>query len=135
MKITWDESMSTGVARLDAQHRQLIQKFNEFTHILEHPTLVREKAGEILDFLQFYASWHFKHEEECMEQYQCPVADANKKAHAEFLSMFGKFYSDWQKNTMDLEMARTTHAQLYEWIVKHIVNVDTRLRSCIPKDN
>ena len=131
MKISWDESMSTGVERLDIQHRQLIEKFNDFSEIINQPSLARQAAGEVLDFLQFYAKWHFGQEEECMEQHNCPVAAANKNAHAEFIAMFSEFYEKWQSNTMDIELARKTHAKLAEWIMNHIVHTDTRLRGCI----
>ena len=131
MQITWNESMSTGVTRLDIQHKQLIQKFNEFTEILEQPTLAREAAGEVLDFLQFYATWHFSQEEDCMSQYKCPVAGANKRAHQEFVAMFTKFYNDWQDSTLNVEAVKETHTKLFDWIMNHIVKVDTRLRPCI----
>jgi len=48
-------------------------------------------AREILDFLQFYAKWHFGQEEDCMNKYKCPIADQNKKAHAGFLKKFDRF--------------------------------------------
>lgn len=133
MPYTWDESMSTGVPRLDKQHQMLIQKFNEFTEILDNATASREAAEDALDFLQFYASWHFKHEEDCMEQYHCPVAAANKQAHIEFLKQFGALYERWQNNTMDAATARETHTHLADWILKHILSIDTRLKPCVPK--
>jgi hemerythrin len=112
--IVWDETMSTGDHRLDAQHRMLFQKFNEFSAIIERRGEVREAAGEVLDFLQFYAIWHFGQEEDCMHRASCPAAASNKNAHAEFSRMFGEFYTRWQENTMDLEMALETHTRLAE---------------------
>ena len=84
--IAWDESMSTGVERLDAQHKTLIEKFNELSLVFAGNNIAETRlaAGELLDFLQFYAVWHFQQEEVLMDQYQCPIADVNKKAHAEF---------------------------------------------------
>ena len=131
--IVWDESMSTGDSRLDAQHRMLFQKFNEFSEIVERRVDVREAAGEVLDFLQFYAIWHFGQEEECMHKHQCPVAAANKNAHEEYKKMFGEFYLRWQENTMDLTLALETHDRLAEWIRRHVISTDTRLRPCLPQ--
>jgi hemerythrin len=133
MQYSWDESMSTGISRLDAQHRTLIEKFNEFTNIIDSHGDIREAAEEALDFLQFYAAWHFRHEEECMEKYDCPVAANNKKAHKEFLAQFGELYQRWQNGTMSQESAKETHARLAAWIMNHIVQIDTRLKPCVPK--
>jgi len=132
--IEWVESMSTGDHRLDAQHRMLFQKFNQFSEILENRAEVREAAGDVLDFLQFYAIWHFGQEEDCMNKHRCPVAASNKNAHAEFNRMFGEFYTRWQENTMDLPLAIETHARLAEWIKQHVISTDTRLRPCMPKE-
>ncbi len=131
MKFVWGESMSTGISRLDSQHKMLLEKFNDFTEIINSGGEIQETAEDVLDFLQFYAAWHFKHEEECMEKYNCPAAAENKKAHKEFLAQFEEIYERWQSGTMDREMAAQTHAKLSDWIINHIVNVDTRLKPCV----
>lgn len=133
--IVWSESMSTGDRRLDVQHQMLIQKFNELTEIIASGDTAESRlaAADVLDFLQFYATWHFKQEEDCMERYQCPVAAVNQRAHREFLSMFGAFYTSWQEGNMDMVLAQQTHDHLANWIITHIVNIDTQLRPCVHK--
>ena len=128
--IIWDESMGTGVSLLDAQHKMLFQKFNEFSGALSDMT-ARESAGEMLDFLQFYVSWHFGREEKCMDEYRCPAAAQNKKAHAEFVSKFNQFYKQWQEDTIDTDLVRKTHAELEAWLVNHVARVDTQLGPCV----
>lgn len=130
--ITWDESMSTGLNDIDAQHREIIAKFNEFSAAIERGYGADlELAGEILDFLQFYAVWHFEREEKCMAQYQCPVAQINKQAHTEFVEKFGRFYEHWQEYGMDINVTYQTFIELEEWIRNHIIGIDTQLRECI----
>jgi hemerythrin len=135
MHFSWDESMSTGMPRLDKQHQMLIQKFNEFTDILDDPNQFRETAADVLDFLQFYATWHFKQEEDCMDQYKCPIAAENRQAHEEFMVQFGNLYQRWQSGTMDVVTARKTHETLGIWIKNHIIETDTRLKPCLPKNH
>jgi hemerythrin len=132
MMITWDDSMSTGLPDIDAQHKEIIEKFNQFSEAISGRKGTRV-AGDILDFLQFYAVWHFEREEKCMEQYQCPVAETNKQAHAEFVAKFGSFYEQWQNSTMDSELAHRTFWELGDWIENHIRGVYTQLRLCIKK--
>jgi hemerythrin len=132
--ITWDDSMTTGLPDIDAQHREIIKKFNEFSEAVWRPNgMNREVAGEVLDFLQFYAVWHFGREEQCMERYRCPAAAANKQAHAEFIQKFGGFYEQWQEAGMDLKLVRETYLELEKWIDHHIRRVDTELFPCVKR--
>lgn len=132
--ITWDAALSTGDERTDSQHLVLIDKLNEFDAVISSSNSgdIRREAGEVLDFLQFYAAWHFEQEEATMARMNCPAAEENKKAHAEFIQSFGQFYSRWQTASMDLELARTTYHQLRDWVVDHIMTVDVKMRDCQP---
>jgi hemerythrin len=128
--IFWDDSMKTGVPEIDSQHMELIEHFNQFSLALEQRK-GREAAGQILDFLQFYAQWHFGREERCMEEYHCPVATANKKAHADFLKKFGKLYEQYQISDVNPQIIWCAFEELEAWIVNHIMRVDTRLNECV----
>jgi hemerythrin len=130
--ITWDDSMTTGLPNIDRQHKEIINKYNEFSEAMAGQE-GRAKAGEILDFLQFYAVWHFEKEEKCFEQYKCPAAEANKQAHAEFIDKFGQFYEQWQESVMDTELMQKTYVELGNWIENHILRVDTQLLPCVKK--
>lgn len=130
--LTWDDSMATGIPAIDGQHRELIERYNAFDAALSSSSLsARDEAGEILDFLQFYAIWHFEREEHCFEEYQCPIAAANKQAHAEFIESFGQFYEQWQTEGMDQRLIRATFADLGAWIQNHILGLDTQARFCL----
>lgn len=130
--IIWDDSLSTGIAIIDEQHKMLFQKFNEFSEVISGMT-ARETAGEILDFLQFYVTWHFGQEEKCMNEYKCPIAAANKQAHAEFTNTFSQFYTQWQEGTMTPTLVSQTYLELEKWLVNHVLRTDTQLRPCVKK--
>jgi hemerythrin len=131
--IIWDEStMGTGVPELDAQHQKLFEKFNEFSEAMAGKKSL-EAAGDMLDFLQFYAKWHFGQEEDCMNKYKCPIADQNKKAHAVFLKKFDRFYTEWQTGNMTSKLAQKTYDELELWLVNHVARTDTQLRPCVKK--
>ncbi|MCD4684619.1 MAG: hypothetical protein K8S97_01610 [Anaerolineae bacterium] len=66
-----------------------------------------------------------------MDEYQCPIAAVNKKAHAEFLSKFTQFYEQWQTRVMDYDLMLDTYLELGSWIENHIRRVDTQIRPCI----
>ena len=131
--MNWYPGMSTGVSELDYQHRQIIDRFNDFYACMSlGESERRAEAGRILDFLQFYAQWHFQREEAYMDKYQCPAAAENRRAHAEFLTRFGALYEEWQTRGMDPALVNDTFTVLLEWIMNHIQGVDTRLSQSIP---
>jgi hemerythrin len=131
--IIWDEAtMATGVPELDAQHKMLFKKFNEFSEAITRKNSL-EAAGDILDYLQFYAKWHFGEEEKCMDEYKCPIAANNKKAHAEFREKFERFYTEWQTGNMTAKLAQKTYNELEQWLVHHVARTDTQLRPCVKK--
>jgi hemerythrin len=130
--VTWQDSLSTSDERTDSQHKVLIEQFNQLEEIMNTSTAgsFRQAAGEVLDFLQFYAAWHFEEEEKLMAGLNCTLAAENKKQHAEFLAMFNDFYAKWQTSKMDLELARSTYKVMSNWIVNHIIQVDTHIKDC-----
>jgi len=131
--ILWDEdTMSTGISEIDEQHKMLFRKFNEFSEAIAGKKSL-EAAGDILDFLQFYAKWHFGEEEDCMNKYKCPIADQNKNAHAEFIRKFDRFYTEWQTGNMTAKLAQKTYNELEQWLVNHVARTDTQLRPCVKR--
>lgn len=130
MMIAWDESLLTGVPNIDAQHKELIDRFNELSDAVARGK-GREETGRLLDFLQFYAQWHFEREEHCMDEYQCPAAAANKAAHQYFNRRFGWLYEQYQQSDVNPQTVSDTLAELETWIVNHIMKIDTRLGPCM----
>lgn len=124
--------MTTGLPNIDGQHKELIEKFNELSEAITHGR-GRDVAGSVLDFLQFYVAWHFEREEQAMEQYQCPAAQANKQAHADFVAKFGQLYEQYQIVGIDSELVRDTYFGLCQWFENHIQQVDTQLYEYVKK--
>lgn len=127
----WNSAMTTGVPDIDDQHRELINKFNELVEA-EAGGADREKIGGILDFLQYYAEWHFNNEEQIMEKYHCHVLAENKKAHDEYRVRFGEIYGQWKNNTdSNSEVLHDTVVELARWIVHHTLTVDNQLHEYV----
>lgn len=127
--IIWNDAMDTGVTEIDAQHRELITQFNALVAAIEQGK-GREETGEILDFLQFYAEWHFSREERCMAERQCPIAETNHRAHGAFLRTFKRLYDLYYQSNVDPRLISETLKELETWIITHIIKIDTQLRFC-----
>ena len=131
-RLVWDDGMSTGDDEIDDQHKYLINFFNDLAK-----SITREYAlddiGKVLKVLKFYAAWHFGKEEICMEQYHCPAAEKNLKAHTVFLQKFRGYQEEYEKSGGSMELALKIHDELSDWIVNHIMIVDKQLYPCIHK--
>ncbi len=124
------QTMSTGVAEIDKQHQELIGKLNQlFERMMKGEGATGLK--ELLDFLGTYAAWHFGREEACMANHRCPVAAANKNAHAEFIRVFTEFRGRLAKEGPSTRLTLEIQNRVSEWLRNHIVKVDTKLKDCI----
>jgi hemerythrin len=128
--ITWNESMSTGNARLDFQHQVLFGKLNELSAAIEGdtPGVELQTASDILDFLEYYTEWHFSQEEQIMRERSNPATAQNIQEHADFHRRFAEFHESWLNSELDRSMAIRIQDELTRWIRDHILRVDIQLR-------
>lgn len=128
---TWNESFMVGVPAIDLQHKLLIETFNDLEcAIEEHKGHVEIK--KILVFLKHYANWHFCREELCAEQLNCPVSDENKRAHKNFSKVFTGLYDEYMASQSE-DVAKRAHNELSNWIIGHVLKVDTQIGVCYKK--
>jgi len=127
--LTWTPEFATGVAEVDNDHQQLISSLNQLERAL--------KAGEgsrhiavLLKFLEDYANIHFAREEACMHRLQCPTAQANVQAHDQFRATFGRAKERLSSPSAGPLVAVQVHRELCDWVVKHILRVDSGLKQC-----
>ena len=127
--LTWSPEFATGVAEVDSDHQQLITSLNQLELAL--------KAGEgskhitvLLKFLEDYANIHFSREEACMHRLQCPTSQLNIQAHAQFRTTFARAKERLVSPMAGPLVAVQVHRELCDWVVKHIMRVDSGLKQC-----
>ena len=129
-KFEWSESLSTGVPMIDTQHKELIVATNEIGEAIARgngTTAIKK----LLSFLKFYAEWHFGNEETCAAKHQCPIAGTNQAAHRKFIDTFGKLHDQYRQSDASEEVAIKIYEELSEWLVSHILTIDTQIGACI----
>ena len=130
MHYEWTESMATGEAEIDAAHGTLIETINRLGDALERGTEAAE-AADILSFLETYAWRHFSQEEGCFLRHHCPAAETNQKAHAGFVERFTRLRDELVREGMTTARVAILHRALGDWLVHHIMKVDTTLRRAL----
>jgi hemerythrin len=128
--INWSPDFETGVAMVDADHRQLVSGLNQLEQAIElgqgSKAIDRIVAG-----LEQYAAAHFAREEDCMHRLHCPVAAANESAHRQFLASVKRAKTKLAQPGAAALVAIGIHGELVAWIRQHILTIDRHLRSCV----
>jgi len=133
--IKWKEEYSTGVAKLDQQHRSLFEYCNELEGTIKDGPIAVSTVELALRFLERYVKGHFGQEEACMHQHACPIADKNKFAHQQFIQMYESLQQKFINNKTNEANAKETlqvlHQFLEKWLIDHICQIETKLKPCV----
>ena len=117
--IEWQKGYATGIATIDAQHRQII----EFINRLEDSVIrqEREVVSHILGDLRHYIDSHFRYEEQLIGESGYRFADSHIRAHRRFAERFDAMSQRFEAG------AYITRELLYflrRWLLTHITQED-----------
>jgi hemerythrin len=131
MYLEWTEELfGTGVDEIDAQHRELFDRVNKLLKAVSEARGADE-IRPLMAFLGDYVEEHFTAEEEEMARRNCPVQEANKRAHDGFRERFGGLKAQVDSED-ELDAGRLLfqlQSTVVDWISNHILRTDTQLRT------
>jgi len=122
-KIIWHDGFSVGVAKLDSQHRKLMDMINK---MIENPlTDTRsETIADILTEMTNYAIRHFETEEKLLSAHDYPRFDIHKQMHTTFRINTVEFCF---QTTAGVEtVPESVFNFLRDWLVNHILEEDMK---------
>ena len=129
--IKWKESYSTGVAKLDEQHKSLFKYCNDLEDVLNVQGASKQSLERALNFLEKYAKGHFGQEETCMHKCACPAAEKNKLAHQKFIETYKIFQKKISEDGDYQSTLKELHRFLENWLTDHICKIDTQLKKYV----
>jgi len=132
MTIQWREKMTIDDGVIDQDHKHLIDIINRFEKTAQDGLTLNEGL-EILFALKFYASTHFKREEQLQRLIDFPFFEAHKREHEELIEKLTEIIDELkttQESTYN-SVARHTAALLRDWLVNHVLHSDLRMKSFI----
>lgn len=126
----WSEAYSTGIARIDDQHKMLFQMADSFRAALDEGK-GHGVYGGLLTSLDLYVRSHFAYEEGCMARDFCPAAQVNADAHRGFIAFLHRFHERFASSGFVLADARELVDTIDAWLVDHICRIDVQLRATV----
>jgi hemerythrin len=73
----WLTSWSTGIKKMDDQHKELLTLIDKLIDV----GIFNDKVGEVLDEIIEYSSFHFYEEEKYLEKHQFPHYKKHMVSH------------------------------------------------------
>ncbi|CAK0757920.1 hypothetical protein CCP2SC5_230036 [Azospirillaceae bacterium] len=129
--VQWSKAFIVGENTIDTQHRILIDTINEFTSAVNQKKTTTELI-EILNHIVQYTSYHFRFEEEMMEQNHYPELEFHREQHLWFIRKLIEEHSDLDKASIDpTEVAMF----LQTWLLSHVLMTDTGFGEFITQVN
>lgn len=124
MTIEWDNSLETGVAEVDEDHRNLVRLINELDAMLSQG-VDTARFGAVIDTLIDYAENHFRREEEMLERLGYPDIVIHAESHAGFAHRLGAMVAGCIIEPGPDSIARLRD-HLRSWLIDHILLEDMR---------
>lgn len=121
--LQWNDSLLTGVDKIDSQHKELIDRINSlFTSASQGKS--KEEFIKTVNFLEEYVVVHFSTEENLMEKNKYPQMERHKEQHAQFVENFKQLKKEMsEKGATSLLIIRCNRL-LIDWLLQHIRKED-----------
>ncbi|MCI9272303.1 MAG: hemerythrin family protein [Dorea sp.] len=124
MRIEFDENLITGNEMIDTQHKELIDRTNQFLAKLEE-NVGRVDAIKMLDYLDEYVEFHFGEEEKLQEEIGYPGLAEHKERHKELQNTVKELYDMLEEEEGPSEaFVKQVEVNVVDWLVRHIQGFD-----------
>ena len=120
----WDDNFNTGLAKVDEQHRRLVQLLNAIaSHIAFRSDI--PQLNEIFDELSDYAIYHFQTEEAIWHEFfDDDISKVeHRNAHASFVEQVARL-KDCQVSKSKSQIVEGALDFLVRWLASHILESD-----------
>lgn len=126
IRIEFDDSLKTGDGRVDDQHRELINMFNEL-HAASQDGSGKSAIGPLLERLHSYTIEHFTAEQQLMVDSRLPAEEMldHFREHSELTQKVHSLVTDYHDGGLATILPVATLLQ--EWLATHIRQRDMRV--------
>ena len=128
----WDDSMATGVEKIDEQHRELFATINSLIDAIERGA-GNEELKKALDFLLEYTVTHFDDEEAIQKQCGFPGFENHRRLHEAFKKTAAELAGEAANFGTSAALVKEVRRKIGDWLVTHIKGQDLSIGEYIRK--
>ncbi len=124
LNITFDDNLITGNKTIDTQHKELIERIQNFVTACQNGDS-KLKAIKMLDYLDEYTNFHFKEEEKLQENAGYPEYEKHHEKHEEFkktIQELHEYLQDYEGPTD--RFSELVQKNVIDWLFGHIKTYD-----------
>lgn len=126
MDIIWTEDLSTGVAEIDEQHKDLFRQLNDLLQACSQKK-GKEEIGKFVGFLSDYVILHFATEEREMLTHNYPAMADHKAEHEQFKIKIAGLKADYLEHGANIDVVLMAIRMSHDWLREHIRKTDKAL--------
>lgn len=119
--LSWDDSYSVGIDSMDTDHKRLIHLINNLQTAIDYKTdtqFERQTLDEVID----YTKYHFKREEDFMQEHGYADYQAHKTEHENMISKVNAFVKAYEDD--EAGAIQSLLEFLKYWLINHINGTD-----------
>lgn len=123
MSIQWTKDLETGIADIDTQHQELIERFNR----LLGACVQQKGTDEVVQYLTFlleYVAYHFAAEERDMHDQAYPGLKAHEEEHEQFKREINAHAAELRAGGASGDIVQAALWSSAEWLLKHVKGTD-----------
>ena len=128
--VAWDETLETGHAELDAEHRALAQLFNRLRDAVQGGE-GKAACAKVLDGIISHTKAHFEFEQRLMAQQHYPRAEQHTAEHAMLLRQALDYREKFDLNDAAARSALSKFPEV--WLAYHILFSDKDLAAFLAR--
>ena len=129
--VEFDNSLVTGNAEIDEQHKEWIDRINKLLGGCEGCG-GKVEAIKMLDYMADYADFHFGEEEKLQEEVNYPGIEEHKAKHAEFKKAVDELHEMLEEEEgPTAAFVEAVKKNVVDWVINHIKAFDCSVATYI----
>jgi hemerythrin len=124
--IPWSDFFAIGDPEMDEEHRQFIKRMNEFDQAIVE-RWDDAAIGQLMTTIMAEATRHFDHEQQLLEKWNYPEAQAHAEKHSELATRLAQAMQDIQ-HADDARTRGFKGRLIKQLLVEHLLQDDMEYR-------
>ena len=126
MSFEWNEDLTTGIADIDNQHKEIFKQLNVLLDAMDKGK-GREEIDQVLAFLESYVATHFRDEERFMSEHSYDGLPLQRIEHSQFIKDFYHLKKELLQCGNTLHVVVKVEQALGNWLMNHIKVADKKM--------